>query len=140
MLPLRLVIDTNVVVSGALKPNGLERTVLTFAVTSPAHLFVSPDILAEYREVLSRPELRIPADERRGLLKLITRRSRRVAPSRSLQACPDPDDNVFLECAEAARADFLVTGNKRHFPAFWRNTKVVNARELIDIIAPHLGP
>jgi predicted nucleic acid-binding protein len=44
----------------------------------------------------------------------------------------DPEDNRFLECAEAARADYLATGSKRHFPRNRRQTLVVNARELIE--------
>jgi predicted nucleic acid-binding protein len=47
----------------------------------------------------------------------------------------DPDDNKFLECAEAGHADYLVTGNKRHFPDALGKTKVVNATELIRIVA-----
>ena len=138
MLPLKLVIDTNVVISGALKSKGLERTALTFALTSPAALFVTKEILAEYSEVLSRPELRIPTDESNALINLITERSSLVTPSRKLLICPDPDDNIFLECAEASRADYFITGNLKHFPAYWRNTKVINARELLNIIGPHL--
>jgi predicted nucleic acid-binding protein len=48
----------------------------------------------------------------------------------------DDADNRFLECAEAAGADFLVTGNKRHFPRLWEKTQVVNARELLGLIGP----
>jgi predicted nucleic acid-binding protein len=59
MIPLRLVIDTNIVVSAALKRDGLQRTVLLLAITKPARLLVSAAIVAEYREVLARPELRI---------------------------------------------------------------------------------
>lgn len=138
MLPLKLVIDTNVVISGALKPNGLERTALIFALTPPARLFVSKEIVAEYGEVMSRPELRIPANERKKLLELVGARSRTVEPARKLSVSRDPDDDIFLECAEAAHADYLITGNKKHFPAFWLATKIVNARELLEIIAPHL--
>ena len=61
-----------------------------------------------------------------------------VKPARSLQVTTDPDDNIFLECADAARADYLVTGNARHFPKFWKKTKVISSREFIDIVAPHL--
>jgi predicted nucleic acid-binding protein len=61
-----------------------------------------------------------------------------VKPSRALQVTKDPDDNKFLECADAARADYLVTGNQRHFPKFWKNTKVITSREFIGIVAPHL--
>lgn len=55
MIPLRLVLDTNIVVSAALKPHGLQRTVLLLATTKPARIYVSDAILAEYRKVLSRP-------------------------------------------------------------------------------------
>lgn len=53
MLPLRLVIDTNVVISAALKPEGLQRTTFLLAITKPARLYVSQPILDEYADVLS---------------------------------------------------------------------------------------
>ena len=54
MLPLRLVIDTNVLISAALKPEGLQRAVPLLAITKPARLYVSRSILAEYALCLSR--------------------------------------------------------------------------------------
>jgi putative PIN family toxin of toxin-antitoxin system len=140
MIPLRLVIDTNIVVSAALKPDGLQRTVLLLATTKPATLYVSEAVFAEYREVLARPELKIRKGLRQQLLQLIQSRAHPIKPSRALQVTKDPDDNKFLECADAARADYLVTGNTRHFPKFWKKTKVITSREFIDIIAPHLIP
>jgi putative PIN family toxin of toxin-antitoxin system len=138
MLNLRLVIDPNVVVSAALKPQGLQRTALILAATEPARLYVSEPILQEYSEVLARRLLHIRKGIRLQILQLIRSRSSLVSPQRRLQAASDPDDNIFLECAEAARADYLVTGNPRHFPRFWRSTKVVTSREFIEIAAPHL--
>jgi putative PIN family toxin of toxin-antitoxin system len=138
MLPLRLVIDTNVVISAALKPEGLQRTALILAVTKPALFYVSHPILKEYADVLSRPELAIRKGIRQQLLQLIKNHSHVVTPSRRLEVCSDPDDNVFLECADAARADYLVTGNQKHFPRFWKKTKIVTTREFISLSAPHL--
>ena len=57
-----------------------------------------------------------------------------VMPTRKVSASPDEADNRFLEYAEAARADFLVTGNKKHFPKRWKTTEVVNTRELLGRI------
>ena len=102
MIPLRLVIDTNIVVSAALKPDGLQRTVLLLATTKPARLYVTNAILAEYRKVLSRPELRIRKGLQQQLLQLLK--------------------------------------NQRHFPKFWKKSKVVASREFISIVAPHLIP
>jgi putative PIN family toxin of toxin-antitoxin system len=138
MLSLRLVIDTNVLISAALKPTGLQRTVLLLALTKPARLYVSRSILEEYVEVLGRPELRIRKGPRQQLLQIIKNRSYSVTPIRRLEVTSDPDDNIFLECADAARADYLVTGNQRHFPKFWKKTKVITPREFIGLIAPHL--
>jgi putative PIN family toxin of toxin-antitoxin system len=138
MLPLRLVLDTNIMVSAALKLGGLQRTALLLAITKPARLYVSPPILSEYRAVLARPELRIRKGLRLQLLQLIENRASLVSPSQSLQITSDPGDNLFLECADTARADYLITGNQRHFPQFWKKTKIISSREFISIVAPHL--
>ncbi len=140
MLPLRLVLDTNIIVSAALKPDGLQRTVLLLALAKPARLYVSSPILSEYRMVLARPELRIRKGLRRQFLQLLQNHVHLISPSRSLQVTSDPSDNIFLECAETARADYLITGNQRHFPKFWKSTKIITSRELIDLVAPHLFP
>jgi putative PIN family toxin of toxin-antitoxin system len=138
MLSLRLVIDTNVLVSAALNPEGLERTTLVLAVTKPAHLYASLPILEEYAGVLSRPHLHIRRGDRSRLLQLIKNRCHIVTPTRRLGGCSDPDDNKFLECADAARADYLITGNKKHFPKFWKKTKIITSREFISLASPHL--
>jgi uncharacterized protein len=138
MLHLRLVIDTNVLISAAIKPTGLPRTVLLVAITPPARFYVSRPILKEYRNVLKRPELLIRKGIQHQLLQLIENRSHRVEPTRRLDVCSDPDDNMFLECAAAARADYLITGNQKHFPRFWTQTKVITPREFISLAVPHL--
>ncbi|MGA9543299.1 MAG: putative toxin-antitoxin system toxin component, PIN family [Candidatus Sulfotelmatobacter sp.] len=138
MLSLRVVIDTNVLVSAAIKPAGLQRTVLLLAITKPARLYVSRAILEEYREVLGRPELQIRKELRQQLLQLIKSRSYTVVPVKRVEVASDPDDNIFLECADAAGADYLVTGNLKHFPRFWKKTKIVTPREFVSLAAPHV--
>jgi putative PIN family toxin of toxin-antitoxin system len=138
MIPLRLVIDTNVVVSAVLNPEGLQRTVFLLATTKPSRWYVSDPIMGEYSAVLARPELKIRKSLRLQTIQLIKNHTYPVTPSQLPQATSDPDDNIFLECADAARADYLVTGNQRHFPRFWKKTKIIHSREFLDIIAPHL--
>jgi uncharacterized protein len=138
MISLRLVLDTNVVVSAAIKPDGLQRTVLLLAMAKPVRWYVSEQIMAEYAAVLARPELKIRRGLRQQLLQLIKNRSLVVVASDLLQVTTDPADNMFVECADAARADYLVTGNQRHYPKFWKRTKIISSREFLDLIAPHL--
>ena len=138
MIALRLVVDTNIVVSAALQPEGLQRTVLLLAITKPARLYVSSAILTEYREVLARSEFQIRKGLQRQLVDLIRKRARLVDPVRTIQVAIDPEDDIFIECADVAHADYLVAGNVRHFPKFWKNTKVVTSREFLSLVAPHL--
>ena len=138
MTTLRLVLDTNIVVSAAVRPDGLQWTLFRLAMTKPLHWYVSGAILREYEDTLSRPILAIPRGIKRRLLDLIRQRTRLITPVSLPTLTSDPDDNIFLECADAARADYLVTGNQRHFPKFWKNTKIIGTRSFLEIVAPHL--
>lgn len=69
---------------------------------------------------------------------MIRNAGKRIVPMSDLQIALDPSDDMFLECAEEASAQYLVTGNKKHFPAAWKSTRIVNARELIEQVVPDL--
>lgn len=71
-------------------------------------------------------------------MQLIKNHSHIVTASRLAQVTSDPADNIFVECADAARADYLLTGNQQHFPKFWKNTKIISSSEFLSVIAPHL--
>jgi putative PIN family toxin of toxin-antitoxin system len=129
-----LVVDTNVLVSANLKADGLEAMVVALAFNRKVRMYVSEPMLAEYERVLRYPRLKFQAGEVNRLLALLRESTILVEPTRTVAACRDEADNRFLECAEAAGADFLVTGNKRHFPQRWKATRVLNARELLGLI------
>ena len=138
-MPLtKIVLDTNVVVSAHLKGAGLEAFVLDLALASKLQLYVSAEILEEYESVLRRPRFAIDPKKVTRSIQLIKKKAKQVKPTRSLSVSPDTGDNRFLECAEAAGADYLVSGNRRHFPSKHRKTLVVNARQMIEIITPEL--
>lgn len=138
MISLRLVLDTNILVSAALNPKGLERTVLVLATSKPVWWYATERVVAEYAIVLLCRELKIPRGERSLLLQLVQNHTRIIRPSSLPQVTTDPADNIFIECADAARADYLVTGNRRDFPEFWKSTKIITAREFLGLTAPHL--
>ena len=138
MRNVRVVLDTNVVVSAHLKGDGFERHVLDLVLAGKLHLVVSQQILEEYEGVLCRSKFGIDRKQVRRSLDLLRAAARIVRPHRALKVTRDPADNRFLECAEAGKADYLVTGNKRDFPGKWRQTQIVNARELLEWIVPLL--
>lgn len=128
---IRVVLDTNVLVSAVIKTSGAEAGALDVVTQHHSELCVSAPILAEYAEVLKRPRLRLDPARVLWVLEFIHHEGLVVVPSLRLTACSDEPDNRFLECADAAAADYLVTGNKRHFPDHWKSTRVVNARDFL---------
>ncbi|MGB6678022.1 MAG: putative toxin-antitoxin system toxin component, PIN family [Terriglobales bacterium] len=138
MRKLRVVLDTNVVVSAHLNAEGYERHVLDLVLAGKVQIAVSAAILDEYDGVLRRPKFGIAPRQVGRSLRLLQNAARVVRPRHRLKVSRDPTDNRFLECAEASKADYLVTGNKRHFPKQWRQTEVVNARELLEWVIPEL--
>jgi putative PIN family toxin of toxin-antitoxin system len=138
MIALRLVIDTNIVVSAALKPDGLQRTVLLLAMSKPASLYVSDAILSEYREVLSRRGLRIRKGLRQQLLQLIRSHSRSVTPrAHAASYKRSRRQQVFgmCRCSTCRLPDHWQSAA---FPEVLKKTTVITRREFITIVAPHL--
>jgi putative PIN family toxin of toxin-antitoxin system len=131
---IRVVIDTNILVSALLKPEGLPAAIVMLALSQKVQLWVSEDIFAEYDEVVRRPRFNLSADTIEGALRSIRKLGHWVKPRVRAEECADPDDNMFLECALAAEADYLVTGNLRHFPQRWKKTKMIGARELMELL------
>jgi len=129
---IRVVIDTNILVSALLTSGGLPEAVITLATSGEVQWFASESVLAEYEDVLKRPRLAIDSDKAADAIARIRAIVSIVSPTVRVAAARDPDDNHFLECAEAAQADYLVTGNIRHFPEVWKETRTVTPREFLD--------
>jgi putative PIN family toxin of toxin-antitoxin system len=136
----RVVLDTNVVVSALLVPSGTQGSILLLALRGHFALYVSPSVLAEYEEVMHRPRLKLQPRQIDAALSAIRRVAHLVEPIAAVSVSPDESDNRFLECAEAAEADYLVTGNARHFPESHKRTKIVNGRRFLDILAESGSP
>lgn len=133
---IRAVLDTNCVVSALLKPLGNERRVLRLALARQFQLLASVVILEEYQAVLNRPKLRLSTGEVRDAMSGIHQVAAVIEPEVTADVSPDEADNRFLECAVAGNAEYLVTGNQRHFPARWRGVEVVSARQFLEILVP----
>jgi len=132
---IRVVLDTNVVISAVLTRGGAAAQALDLTAARKIHLYVTAAILTEYEEVLRRSKFsRVSPKAIDSALELIRRVAIVVNPKETLAVSPDESDNRFLECTEAADADYLVTGNKRHFPAQWKKCMVIGARQLVGLL------
>jgi putative PIN family toxin of toxin-antitoxin system len=111
---VRIVLDTNVIVSGLLDDSSPPAQVLDLCLSGNVDLVLDERILAAYREVLRRPRLKLDARDVDQLMDAM-RYAVHVVGVPLPFALPDPDDRPFLECAVAGAVDALVTGNTKHF-------------------------
>ena len=128
---IRVVFDTNVLYSAILKPASVPAKALDLVTDGLVIPCVSDDVLAEYRSVLYRLDLDLHDDRRRELLGHVAAVSLHIEPVGKLAISGHEPDNRFLECAEAAVAAYLVTGNVRHFPDSHRSTRIISPRQLL---------
>jgi len=131
---IRAVIDTNVLVSGLLAPSGNEALILLAINHRLVHPCFSAEMLEEYASVLARPKFSFSPDDIAALLGMFHGKGERIVPDGAPPVLPDPGDAKFLHCATVAGAEYLVTGNKRHFPQPDGLPRIVSAGELLDRI------
>lgn len=130
-----VIIDTNVIVS-ALGWSGPSRTVVDLLARDEISLFLSPGTLAELERVISYRKLGFTESRKRRFLAFLSRHSRMVSPIlRVARVVDDPSDDKFLELAEAADADYLITGD-RHLLALKHHgrTRIVTPRAFLSIL------
>jgi putative PIN family toxin of toxin-antitoxin system len=135
---LKVVVDTNVLVSAILKPDSVPELVLSLVLSGEIVLCLSEPIATEYEEVLKRPKFKkLDQGKVKELLSRLRSEAHWVDPKiRLLVTRADPEDNKFLECAVEAEADFLITGNTKHFPpGKFQETVIVNPAQFLPVVA-----
>jgi putative PIN family toxin of toxin-antitoxin system len=127
--PVRIVADTNLLVSRLLLPQSLPAMAVRKAVEE-AQLLVSDATLEELAEVLSRPKFDpyVTLEERQQFIRVLNRIAERVIVTSPVQACRDPRDDKFLEVALNGDADLIVTGD--------RDLLALHPYRGVDILAP----
>lgn len=132
---MRVVLDTNVIVSGLNFP-GNERLILELALRGRFQLYLSPFILQEVAGVLGR---KFDWTEKRlsQALRALEDAATIVEPSRRPEVIEGGHaDNRILECAVAAAADHLVTGDRRHLLPLeeHQGARILNAPRFLPLL------
>jgi putative PIN family toxin of toxin-antitoxin system len=125
---MKIVLDTNVLVSGLLTPFGSSGEIVRMVFSGELLLFIDARILLEYQDVLHRPKFNFNKEDIGILLDFVKQYGQFISSSPLLNRLPDPDDEPFLEVAIAGRVRSLVTGNTAHYPS--------PLREGVDIFSP----
>jgi len=128
-LIIKVVLDTNILVSALWTPAGNASFIISLVLTDRIIPCIDHYIMNEYLSVLSRPKLSFPQDQTEELLTEIRDRGIFVTVPRSTDKMPDEMDRKFYDVAKFCKA-FLVTGNLKHFP---KDKMIMNPAKFIDM-------
>jgi len=130
----KVVIDTNIFVSGLLDSKSSSNFIIELFLQNKFTLLITHPVLRELREILTRKPLsrlaNRPVDE---FLTLLERQAKKVSPGEKVRIIKDdPEDNKFLECALAGKADFIISGD-HHLLSLrkFRGISILNSKEAL---------
>jgi hypothetical protein len=139
MTKLRLVIDTNILISGLMSVNSLPQQVFDYA-TSQAILLMSDEVQSEIENVISRPKLQkyITLERRTKFLSELSQQVERVTINQQIRACRDPKDDKFLDLAVCGEANYIITGDADLLDLHpFQNISIIKAASFLTAIALH---
>ena len=128
---MKVVVDTNVLVSGLLSPYSASAEVVRLAIGGALVPFYDARVLAEYREVLLEREFVINREYVPQLLDAFESNGEPVIAIPLKNRLPDPDDEMYLEVALSRAAEFLITFNLKHFPARFPSIRIVEPKAFL---------
>ncbi len=130
-----IVLDTNVYISGILF-GGNSRDILNKIIEGKITLYISDDIFGEIKDVLSRKKLDFPPEIVHNIINEIESISELIYPTAFYNIVEkDKDDNIIIDCAVEAKADFIVTGDKilQEIKSF-KGIEILSPRDFLDRI------
>jgi len=139
MTKLRLVFDTNILISGLMSVNSLPQQVFDYA-TSQAILLMSDEVQSEIENVISRPKLQkyITLERRTKFLSELSQQVERVTINQQIRACRDPKDDKFLDLAVCGEANYLITGDADLLDLHpFQNISIIKAASFLTAITLH---
>ena len=113
---MRIVLDTNVIISALLTPSGPPAKIINLVLDGTIKLAYNNEILDEYMDVLFRKELKINRELAEYVLTFVKKEGEFIIAKPNVRKFTDEADKKFFEVYKSASAIFLVTGNIKHFP------------------------
>lgn len=137
---LRVLLDTNQLVSSLLTKVGLQRQLIDRWRDRAFLLLLGPEQAEQVGGVLARQKIarkyQIPAADRSAFVSLLRTEAVTLPPAEPPGVCRDADDDRLLGCAAAAGADYLVTGDTDLLTVGrFKQTMIVDARAFLALLA-----
>lgn len=134
---IRVVLDTNILVAAVISPTGPNAQLLECIVGKKIRPYVTSTVFQEYEAVFQYERLK-HLDKRRvaKVLRQLKACALQVKSRGRLKLSEHEEDNRIYECALAAKADYIVTENAKHFKQSHRYTRIITARQLLKLMDP----
>ena len=127
-----IVVDTNVLISSFLKPFSDTAKILRMILENKLRIAIDLRILIEYEEVLKRQEFMFDKNKIKLVISFLRKNGIFINALPLENSLPDEDDDPFLEVAVSAKADYLITGNIKHFPQkLCKNISIVTPNKFL---------
>ncbi|NOY07947.1 MAG: putative toxin-antitoxin system toxin component, PIN family [Spirochaetes bacterium] len=127
---MKIVLDTNVLISGVINPDGKPVKIVNLLLNEKVKLLYDNRIIREYSEVLCRKKFSFTPNMIVPLIDFIKMEGEFVAANPVNAEMEDESDKKFLEAAMSGKAEYLITGNKKHFP---KSKFIVTPAEFLEI-------
>ncbi len=128
---MKIVLDTNILISSLLNPNGIPAKILNLILSQKIILLFDNRILNEYYNVLRRDKFQFSDELILPLMDFIKHEGIYINTEPLQQKFTDEDDKMFYEVFISGSADYLVTGNINHFP---KEKLIVKPAGFVDLI------
>ncbi|MCL2196322.1 MAG: putative toxin-antitoxin system toxin component, PIN family [Treponema sp.] len=126
---MRVVIDTNVLVSALISANGTPAKILAALLNDKITILYDNRIIFEYLKILSRDIFKFDNEVINELIIYIHHKGEYINADYSKVKFEDEIDKKFYEVFKTGFAGFLITGNKKHFP---KEKEIVSPKEFIE--------
>jgi putative PIN family toxin of toxin-antitoxin system len=113
---MRVILDTNIIVSAFLNPKGIPGDILSLVLTHKIIICYDNKIFSEYTDILTGSKFNFDNDLVNNFLEFVRNNGEYiVAESQDIQF-DDKDDKIFYDVFKSGDAEYLITGNKKHYP------------------------
>jgi uncharacterized protein len=133
---MKVIVDTNILVSAAFRGGKPQQTIATIIADSRFEWIASDEIVKEYKDVLSRPKLKLSETTKTEWFETIDLAVSLINVNIMFDFPRDRKDAKFLACAIVSGANYLITGNRDFEDApDLGTTKIVTVSQFLDLIA-----
>jgi putative PIN family toxin of toxin-antitoxin system len=127
---MKVVLDTNIIVSAFLNPKGIPGEIMSLVLTHKIKVCYDNKIFSEYTDVLTRSKFDFDNELVNAFLDFIKNNGEYIMAESQNIPFSDEDDKMFYDVFKSSEAEYIITGNKKHYP---QEEKIISPKEYKEL-------